>query len=88
MNSPKNKFSAEEIDAEIERQLQEMSERRRNGEYIEAEGCRTKIEQLKKDFEQKRLLELKRKQKKETKKLENEQQEEIEAFNNDYAKRA
>lgn len=88
MNSSKVDLSAEEIDAEIERQTKEMGERQRNGDYIEAEGCRAKIEQLKKDYELKRLSELKRKQRRETKKLENEQKEEAEGFENSYAKSA
>lgn len=65
-----------------------MGERQRNGDYIEAEGCRAKIEQLKKDYELKRLSELKRKQRKETRKLESEQKEEMEQFDNSYAKNA
>lgn len=64
-----------------------MGVRQRNGDYIEAQACRTKIQQLKKDYELRRLSELKRKQKKEAKKLDNEYKQEMSEFDESYAKR-
>ena len=69
MSSVKNGMTAEEIDAELERTTLEMEEKQLNGEYIHAEHCRLRAEQLKRDYEVRRLYELKEKQRREKKEL-------------------
>lgn len=47
-----------------------MEEKQTQGSYVEAETCRKRVEELKKDYEARRLYELKQKQKKEARDLE------------------
>jgi hypothetical protein len=43
-----------------------MEEHQRNGNYVDAETCRVTVEQLKKDFESRKLYELDQKHKQES----------------------
>ena len=74
-------MTAEEIEAQIERKNSDMTEGQRNGNYVEAENCRVAIEQLKKDYEVRRLYELNEKQKQENSELARSHDDEIDNFN-------
>ena len=58
-----------------------MEESQRNGNYVEAENCRATVEQLKKDFEARKLYELNMKHKQENNDLARTHEQEMEHFN-------
>ena len=58
-----------------------MEEAQKNGNYVEAENCRTTVEQLKKDFETRKLYELNVKHKQENNDLASTHQDEMDHFN-------
>lgn len=54
-----------------------MEDCQRTGNYVEAENCRVSVEQLKKDFETRKLYELNMKHKHENTELSNTHQQEM-----------
>jgi len=65
MSSSKISHTAEEIEAMLETKTREMVDFQQNSNYVEAEKARVAIEQLKKDFEARKLYELEQKHKSE-----------------------
>lgn len=63
MSASKISASAEEIEAQLELKINEMENYQKNGNYVDAETCRITVEQLKKDFEARKLYELEQKHK-------------------------
>ena len=58
MSSIKNGRSADQIETDLNRTIQKMLELQDKGEYVEAEDLRVKSEQLKKQYEKRRLYEM------------------------------
>ena len=58
-----------------------MEEFQRNGNYVEAENCRINVEQLKKDYQARKLYELNMKHKQENTDLAHTHHQEMENFN-------
>lgn len=81
MSASKNNMSAEEIEANLERKVREMEDSQHNGNYVEAQNCRVMVEQLKKDFQARKLYELNAKHKHENSDLSHTHNEEMEHFN-------
>ena len=64
-----------------------MTEDKKNGNYAEAESCRLAIEELKKDYEVRKKLDLDQKQKIEREDVEKNHEEEVRVFNEGWEKK-
>lgn len=73
--------TAEEIEAQLEVKTRQMEDHQRNGNYVDAESCRLTVEQLKKDFEARKLYQLEQKHKQECSDLARTHEQELEHFN-------
>lgn len=58
MSILKNSRSAREIEAQLNETLRNMVDYQSKGSYMEAEECRVLADKLKKDYEERRILEL------------------------------
>lgn len=58
-----------------------MEDHQRNGNYVEAETCRVNVEQLKKDYESRKLYELQQKHKQQNTDLARTHDQQLDHFN-------